>query len=177
MAVLLRWTEPLAPGGRKRRRRPFDWIIGYGAAAVIGLALVAENGPTRSLVLSSRDSLTIPAQAWQYGLWLLITLAAGSLGVWIVSSGGRAEITVRDDGIGQLLGRAGGYFFAYAHMQQCRIERAAEGDYWQMHIVMKPQRPQDWVNVTLTAPKKIDPRRIREILTSSGVPVTGPDDT
>jgi hypothetical protein len=175
MAALLRWIEPLAPGGIRRRRRLFDWLLGYGLAAIFGLAAAEEAGPTRMLAFGSGTSLTIPAQTWQYGLWLLVTVVVGAFGVWIMSYGGRAEITVREDGIWQQLGRAGGYFFAFAHMEQCRIEQAADGDYWRLDIVMKPQRPQDWSKLTLTAPKKIDAKRIREILASAGVPVTGPD--
>jgi hypothetical protein len=174
MTVLLRWMEPVEPGKPKRRSGTLDWIIGFAVAAVIGLGIVEKSGPTMPLTLGSGYELSMPAQAWQYGLWLLVTIAFGTFGAWIMSFGGRAEVTVREDGIGWLLGRALSEFHSYANMQRCELERADGDDYWRLRVTMKPGRPDESAKViVLTMPRRVDRARVREILQSAGVVTAG----
>jgi hypothetical protein len=174
MTVLLRWIEPFEPGKSKREFRPMDWIIGFGLAAVIGLGMVEKSGPTMLVPLGEGSELSLPSQPWQYGVWLLIAIAVGSFGTWIMSLGGHAEVTVREDGINWLLGRALWHFYPYARMERCDLERADGGDYWRLRLTMKPEPPGDSAPViVLTMPNRIDVRRLRDILQSAGVATSG----
>ena len=174
MTVLLRWMEPVEPGRPKPRSKTFDWIIGFAVAGVIGLGIAEKSGPTMPVTLGSGYELAMPAQAWQYGLWLFVTIAFGAFGAWIMSYGGRAEVTLRDDGIGWLLGRAMAEFHPYANMQRCELERADGNDYWRLRLSMKPDRPGETRKViVLTMPERVDRARVREILQSAGVVTAG----
>jgi hypothetical protein len=174
MTVLLRWMEPVEPGQLTRRSRTLDWIIGFAVAAVVGLGIVVKSGPTMPVMLGSGYQLSMPAQTWQYGLLLLITIGFGAFGAWIMSFGGRAEVTLREDGIGRQLGRALSEFHRYANMQGCKLERVDGRDYWRLRVSMKPDRPGETGNVVvLTMPRRVDRARVREILQSAGVGSTG----
>src|SRR5690349_21009925 len=110
--TLLRWIEPA--------KRPFprlgDWVVAFGIGAIIGLALSEQAGPTARSALANGIELTIPGTAWQYGLWALLTLAFGGFGLWILSYGGRGEITMRADGVQRIVGKATYRFHPYARM-------------------------------------------------------------
>jgi len=174
MTVLMRWIEPVEPGQTKRRARPWDWIISFGVAAIFGLGAAEKSGPIVSVAFGNQFELSLPAQAWQYGLWLLIAMVAGSFGLWIVSFGGRAEVTIRDDGIGWLLGRATWRYYPYAQMQRCEFERVDEGNFWRLRVEMHPKQPGDLASTALIAiPKHVDRNRVREILQSAGIVATG----
>jgi hypothetical protein len=174
MKVLLWWMEPIEVIPPQRRGQLFNRIFSFGIAAVVGLGMVAQSGPTKSIAVGNGFELSLPSQAWQYGLWLLIVIGAGWFGSWIVSFGGRAEVTMRDDGIQWLLGKATRRFYAYAQMERCELERADDGNYWRVRISMRPASPGALSYVAETAiPKHIDVNRVRGILQSSGVATTG----
>lgn len=170
MTVLLWWMEPLAPGAVRRRRRISDWIIGFAVAAMAALGIVGPMAPTRSLAVGNGFELSVPSQPWQYGLAMVITVLFGFFGVWIMSFGGRAEVSMREGDIYWLLGRSTGRAYAYARMEHCRIERVSDGDYWRLRISMKPEptgKPAS--DLVLTMPGKIDVQRVRAIMQARGV--------
>jgi hypothetical protein len=174
MTVLLRWLEPVEPGRTRRRARPWDWIISFGIAAIFGLGVAEQSGPTMSVALGNQSELSLPAHAWQYGLGLLVLIAGGSLGLWIASSAGRAEVTMRADGIGWLLGRGFWSFYPYHQIERCELQRVTEGDFWRLTVTMRPQNPGGPAPVNLvTIPKRVDLTRVREILQTAGVVTTG----
>lgn len=174
MTVLLRWMEPVETGESKRRTRPFDWILGFTIAAVMGLGIAEESGPTMSVALGNQSELTLPGQAWQYGLWLLITIGFGWFGGWIMSYGGRGEVTMRDDGIWWLIGKATWHFYAYAKMERCELEPMDGSSFWRLHATMKPERPDDPAPaMVVTVPKYVDIKKVRDILQSAGVATAG----
>jgi hypothetical protein len=166
--------EPVEPGASKRRTRPSDWIIGFAVAAVVGLGIAEESGPTMSVALGNQSELTLPAQAWQYGLWLFITISFGWFGWWIMSFGGRGEVTMREDGIWWLIGKANWYFYAYSKMERCELEPMDKGSFWRLHATMKPERSGDPAPLmVVTVPKYVDIKKVRDILQSAGVATTG----
>jgi hypothetical protein len=174
MKVLLWWMEPIEVIPPQRRGQLFNRIFCFGIAAVVGLGIVAQSGPTKLIAVGNGSELSVPSQAWQYGLWLLIVIGVGWFGSWIVSYGGRAEVTMRDDGIQWLLGKATRRFYAYAQMERCELERADDGNYWRLRMSMRPVRPGDPAYVGATAiPKHIDVDRVRGILRMFGVATTG----
>jgi len=171
MTTLLRWIEPAKPG---RRRRWADVAIAFGVSLVIGLALAEQSGPTARLAVGSGTELTIPAQPWQYGIWLVATVAGGWLGVWIMSFGGRAEVTLRDDGIQWLLGRATYRQFPYARIARCELHEP-EGGPAILRIAMAPAEPgADAEIVDFPLPARIRPAQVRDVLRGAGVQVVAP---
>ena len=174
MTVLLRWMEPVEPGRTKRSVRPWDWIISYGIAAIFGLGVAEQSGPTMSVALGNQSELSLPAHAWQYGLGLLVLVVVGSFGLWIVSFGGRAEVTMRTDGIAWLLGKAYWNFYPYNQMERCELQRMAEGDFWRMIVTMRPPQAGVPAPVNLvTIPKHVNLTRVREILQTAGIVTMG----
>lgn len=150
-----------------------DFAIAFGLSAVMGLAFAEQSGPTTQVKLGGGYDLSLPAQAWQYGLWLAVFLAFGSFGAWVMSFGGRAEVTMREDGI-QWLIRGAYRFYPYARMQACLLERADGDPRWQLRMTMRPERAGDPETIdTVRIAKHIDVNRVRLALQSAGVATSG----
>jgi hypothetical protein len=174
MKVLLRWMEPIEVIPPKRRAKLTTWIFCFAVSAVVGLGIMEQSGPTIRTAVGGGIELPLPSQAWQYGLWLFVFVGGGWFGSWIVLYGGRAEVTMRTDGVVWLLGRAGARFYEYSKVQRCEFERGDEGSFWWLRVTMKPERPGDPAFVgAIGIPKHIDVNRVRDILKSSGVETTG----
>ena len=172
--VLLRWMEPPRHDAARRRSRRVDRLIAFGISAVIGLGIAEQSGPTRSLQVGGGFNFDLPSHAWQYGLWLLVFIVLGCIGSWIMSCGGRAQVTMREDGIEWLLGSAYARFDAYADMQHCELARWDRGDGLVLRMTMQPARPGDppAINEVVIA-RHIDADRVRGILHSAGVAIQG----
>jgi hypothetical protein len=148
-----------------------DYVIAFGVSAVFGLAVSEQSGHNVERSLGGTVTLTLPAEAWQYGLWLALCLAGGALGAWIASFGGRAEITMRSDGIQWLLGKRTLHFFPYAAMQRCELARTNAGSA-RLRIVLRPAQ-HDGENriLDIAIPKRVDLERVRALLHGSGIEV------
>ncbi len=172
--VQLWWIEPAPMAEPGRRSFRIDRLIAFGFSAVLGLAGAEESGHTVRVPLGGGIDVSMPAQPWQYGLWLLIFLAGGALCEWIMALGGRAEVSLRDDGVLWLLGRATRRFYPYALMQRCELLRTRPDGVLVMRLTMQPERSGDPVRVREVAiPRRIDAGRIAGILRAAGVSTSG----
>jgi len=173
MKVLLRWMEHVEVIPPDRRAGLLNWIFCFAVSAVAGLGIMEQSGPTIRTAIGGGIELPLPSQAWQYGLWLFIFIVFGSFGSWIVSFGGRAEVTMRADAIQWQLGRVTPRYYAYAQIERCELERA-DNDTYRLRVTMKPVPPNDSGFVGLIGiPKHVDVNRVRELLKSAGVATTG----
>lgn len=172
--VLLWWIEPPRQDAARRRSRRVDHLIAFGISAVIGLGIAEQSGPRKSVPIGGGFDFDLPSQAWQYGLWLLIFLVAGWLGSWSLSFGGRAQVTICEDGIQWIAGRVYNRFDPYARMQYCELARWDLGDGLVLRMTMQPARPGDPPAIhEVVIPRHIDADRVRGILHSAGVAIPG----
>jgi len=172
--VLLWWMEPPRQDAARRRSRRFDHLIAYGISAVMGLGIAGQSGSTKSVPIAGGFDFDLPAQAWQYGVWLLVFLVVGWFGSWIMSYGGRAEVTIREDGIQWISGRVYNRFDPYAGMQHCELARWDRGHGLVLRMTMQPARPGDPSAIhEVLIPRHIDANRVREILHAAGVAIQG----
>ncbi len=150
-----------------------DIAIGFGVSAILGLAAAEQSGPTTRVMLGGGYDLTLPAQAWQYGLGLLVCIAFGSFGVWIMSFGGRAEVTMAADGV-QWLIRGAYRFYPYARMRECVLERTDGNTRTRLRMTMRPEKPGDSESFgSVVIAKHVELARVRAILQSAGVVTSG----
>ena len=169
--TLLWWIEPVAHARRTARSRLVDALVCFGVSAIVGLGIVAQSGSMMDVQLGSGTSLSVPAHAWQYGLWLLLCFLGGCGGWWIVSLAGRAEVNLRDDGI-LVQRRWSASFYAYPQIDGCEIVQAGNGAYSLLRIRTKPANGPAMVR-ELGISKRVDPKRMRDILAAAGVAMHG----
>ncbi len=175
MKTLLWWKEPVERAGRTTGSKLVDFLVCFGVSAMAGLGIAAQSGSMKDVQLGGGTSLSVPAHAWQYGLWLLICVVFGCGGWWIVSLAGRAEVNLREDGILEQR-RWSARFYSYAQMDRCAIVPAGDGKYLLLLIHSKPKSSDGPATIrALGISKRVDPDRVREILRSVRVAVTGMD--
>jgi hypothetical protein len=173
MKVLLRWMEPIEVIPPERRAGLLNWIFCFAVSTVAGLGIMEQSGPTIRTAIGGGIELPLPSQPWQYGLWLIIVIVFGLFGSWIISFGGRAEVTMRADAIQWQLGRVTPRYYAYSQIERCELERAGN-DTYRLRVTMKPDRLNDSAFVgEIGIPKHVDVSRVRELLKSAGVAMTG----
>ncbi len=167
MGKQLWWMEPARFG---RKRRFADFAIAFGTSTILGLGAAAESGGKVGIHMGSFE-LSVPAHAWQYALWAAVALVGGCAGVWIMSFGGRAEVSLAPDGVQWLLGRATRRFYPYARMQRCEMVRGG-ADGWLLRIVMQPDSAQGTETVKdIAIARRIDHERVRAVLHTAGVAI------
>jgi hypothetical protein len=173
MKTLLWWREPVEQAKRTSRSKLFDFVVSFGVSAIVGLGIATQSGALVEMPLGSGSTLSVPAHAWQYGLWLFVCVVGGCGGWWIVSLAGRAEVNLRDDGILEQR-RWSARFYPYPHIDRCEIVPANNGAYALLRIHTKRANGSATVR-ELGISKRVDPDRARDILRSAGVTVTGAD--
>jgi hypothetical protein len=175
METLLWWLEPAERHARAGRSKVFDILTACGFGALAGLVVAMLSGPTRELALSAQTSVSVPAHGWQYALGLGVAVVGGWLFHW--GTAYRPEVSMRTDGIQCIVGKATFQFYPDAQMQSCELARVEGASYLLLRITMKPERPGDAAPPAreLAIPERIDTKRVREILRTAGVSVSGPD--
>lgn len=175
MKSWLQWIEPVECARRTARTKLVDFLISFGVSTIAGLGFAVSSGSMMDIPLGSGSSLSVPAHAWQYGLWLLVCVVGGCGGWWIVSLGGRAEVNLGDGGIIEIRHRIR-RFYSYAELDRCEIVQKDKGAYLLLRLHLRPQLPAGVVTVReLGISKRIDPARVCDVLRAHGVTIVESD--
>jgi hypothetical protein len=175
MDTLFWWLEPAERRAPTGRGKWINALVACVFGALAGLVVATQSGPMRELHLSAQTSVMVPGHGWQYALWLLVAVASGWLFHW--GTAYRPEVTMRTDGIQCIVNKATFLFYPYAQMQSGELVRVDGASYLLLRITMKPEQPGERAPVArdMAIRDRADAERVREILRSAGIAVTGPD--